>query len=89
MLSYKYCPTGEMRHLTQLYTVEEVDAMLTDIKKKLNIVNASVIKADAVSTARHDDLRDLHAHIMRQPSFSIHELDEIVQELGQLRGTSN
>lgn len=67
-------------------TLEEIETMLDDMKKKLNVVNASVITSDSVSPAKHDDLIALHAHVMWRPSFSISEMDEIVQELGQLRG---
>lgn len=63
----------------------EVNVMLDEMKKKLNIVNASVIKATSISPNKQDDLIALHKHVMRQPSFSISELDEIVQEIGQLR----
>ncbi|GAF23325.1 MULTISPECIES: DUF1128 family protein [Shouchella] len=71
--------------MSQSLSIDEVEALLNDMKKKLNIVNASVIKADAVNDRKHQDLLALHTHVMRQPSFSISELDEIVQELGQLR----
>ncbi|MFB4211092.1 DUF1128 domain-containing protein [Shouchella sp. 1P09AA] len=71
----------------QSLSSNEVETLVEEIKKKLNVVNASVIKANSVSPTKHDDLIALHTHVMRQPSFSISEMDEIVQELGQLRET--
>lgn len=71
--------------LSQQLSKDEINTMLEEMKKKLNVVNGSVIKGDSVSVNKHEDLKALHKHVMRQPSFSISEMDEIVQELGQLR----
>ncbi|WP_059104649.1 DUF1128 domain-containing protein [Shouchella shacheensis] len=64
---------------------EELDRMLDEMKKKLNIVNTSVLTTKDMDSSKHDDFKALHTHVMRQPSFSIGEMDEIVQELGNLR----
>lgn len=78
-------PLKEDITLSQQLTEAEVTVMLDEMKKKLNVVNASVIKATGISPNKQEDLIALHKHVMRQPSFSISEMDEIVQELGQLR----
>ncbi|WP_096435440.1 DUF1128 domain-containing protein [Alteribacter populi] len=66
-------------------TEENINFMLDEIKDKLQIVNASAIKAKDFDLNKYDDLQDIHAHVMKKDNFSVNEMDAIVSELGQMR----
>lgn len=66
-------------------TRENLNALIEDMKEKLKIVNGDALKADHFPIERFDDIKELHAIVMKKSSFSISEMDAIVTELGNLR----
>ncbi|TWI55127.1 DUF1128 domain-containing protein [Halalkalibacter nanhaiisediminis] len=64
---------------------ENIEFMLEEIKKKLQIVNAGALNSKSFDTDQYEDLRDIYEMIKKKNSFSVSELDAIVSELGRLR----
>lgn len=64
---------------------ENIEFMLDEIKRKLQIVNAGALNSKSFDTDQYEDLRDIYEMIARKQSFSVSELDAIVTELGRLR----
>lgn len=64
---------------------ENIDHMLTIIKKKLQLVNQDVLRAEAFSTDHYDELFDIYQLVERQSSFSVREMEGILDELKVIR----
>lgn len=64
---------------------ENIDYMLDGIKKKLQLVNQDVLKSEAFSTDHYEELHDIYSLVMKQPSFSIREMEAILDELRTIR----
>ncbi|WP_152414307.1 DUF1128 domain-containing protein [Halalkalibacterium ligniniphilum] len=64
---------------------ENIEFMLEEIKKKLQLVNSGALNAKSFDTDHYEDLRDIYKMIQKKESFSVRELDAIVGELGRLR----
>ncbi|MBP3952067.1 DUF1128 domain-containing protein [Bacillus suaedae] len=64
---------------------ENIEYMLEEIKRKLQIVNAGALNSKSFDTAQYEDLRDIYEMIQKKTNFSVSELDAIVTELGRLR----
>lgn len=64
---------------------ENVVYMVKQIIEKLQLVNASVIKAEDFNLDRYDDLYDLYELVTKKSNFSISEMEAIAGELGNLR----
>ncbi|MBM4764442.1 DUF1128 domain-containing protein [Bacillus sp. B15-48] len=62
-----------------------IEYMLDKIKEKLNIVNAGAIKPSHFDEDMYEELKDIYEMIMKKSSFSINEMQAIVEELGSLR----
>jgi uncharacterized protein YfkK (UPF0435 family) len=62
-----------------------IQTMLEGIKDKLQLVNRDVLKAEAISFDRYEDLYALYQMIMKKPSFSVLEREGILDELRALR----
>ncbi|GGH74866.1 uncharacterized protein YfkK (UPF0435 family) [Pullulanibacillus pueri] len=59
--------------------------MIDEIKNKLQLVNRDVLKASAFSTERYEELHDIYKMVKRMPSFSIRDMEAILEELRALR----
>lgn len=66
-------------------SIENIEFMLDRIKEKLNVVNAGAIKPTHFDEEMYDELKDIYEMIMKKGSFSINEMQAIVEELGNLR----
>jgi uncharacterized protein YfkK (UPF0435 family) len=66
-------------------SIENIEYMLDQIKEKLNIVNAGAIKPSHFDEDMYEELKDIYEMIMKKGSFSINEMQAIVEELGNLR----
>ena len=64
---------------------ENIEFMITNIKEKLHVVNGGAMRAESFETNNYEDLVDIYEMIMKRTSFSVSEIDAIVQELGRLR----
>lgn len=64
---------------------ENIAYMIDRIVVKLQLVNASAIKAEDFPVDCYDDLHDLYQLVTKQAQFSISEMEAIAAELGNLR----
>lgn len=64
---------------------ENIDLMVSEIKKKLQLVNQDMIRSESFSTEQYDDLRDIYELVIGKPSVSVSEMEAILTELGNLR----
>ncbi|WP_280769015.1 DUF1128 domain-containing protein [Salipaludibacillus daqingensis] len=64
---------------------ENLSKMIEDIKKQLNIVNGSAIKAEDFSYEKYDDIEEIHTMVMKKSHFSVSEMDALISELGTMR----
>ncbi len=62
-----------------------IEYMINQIKDKLQLVNASALRAESFNTEQYEDLRDIYEMVKQKETFSVRELDAIVTELGRLR----
>jgi uncharacterized protein YfkK (UPF0435 family) len=63
----------------------ELNKMIEEISQKLNMLNIGVIKAEAFSNEKLEDLEYLHKMVMKKKSFSPSEMQAIAEELAALR----
>lgn len=66
-------------------TEKNIEQMINDIKKKLQLVNQDIIRPENYSVDRYDDLRDIYDLVMSKPSISVSEMEAILSELGNIR----
>lgn len=66
-------------------TLENVDYMIEEIKKKLRMATGAALKATALNDEQYEDLRDIFDMVSSKPNFSISEIEAITTELGRLR----
>lgn len=59
--------------------------MIEKIAEKLQMINASVIKAEHFSIDCYDELYELYSLITSKQQFSVSEIEAIIAELGYLR----
>ncbi|CAM3753452.1 DUF1128 domain-containing protein [Alkalicoccus chagannorensis] len=64
---------------------QEIEQMIEDIKRKLQVVNGAAVKAEDYGSGQYDEIKAIHNMVMAKPSFSVNEMDAIVNELGALR----
>jgi uncharacterized protein YfkK (UPF0435 family) len=64
---------------------ENIHFMLEEIKDKLQLVNRDVLRSDSISLDHYEDLYDLHKLVMKKSSFSVREMEGILDELRGLR----
>lgn len=69
-------------------TRENIEYIIDAIKQKLQVVNTAAISAKSFDTEQYEDLLDLYEFIQMKASFSMSEMQSIVNELGQLRKKS-
>lgn len=68
---------------------EHVAMLIERIKTKLKIANTEILQADDFSLEDYDELYDLYTFIDSRPSFSVGEIEGILDELGRLRKKSS
>lgn len=64
---------------------QEIEVMIEDIKKKLQIVNGAAMKPEFYGSDKYEELKELHQMVVAKPSLSVNEMDAIVSELGKMR----
>ncbi|WP_085524005.1 DUF1128 domain-containing protein [Tuberibacillus sp. Marseille-P3662] len=67
---------------------ENIEYMLSEIKKKLQLVNPELIQPEAYSTSQYDDLFDLYQMISKKDQISVNEMQGIMDELRSLRNNN-
>lgn len=64
---------------------ENIHFMLEEIKDKLQLVNRDVLRSESISLDHYEDLYDLYKMVIKKPSFSVREMEAILDELRSLR----
>lgn len=64
---------------------QEIEVMIEDIKKKLQIVNGAAMKPEFYGADKYEEMKELHQMVTAKPSLSVSEMDAIVSELGKMR----
>lgn len=59
--------------------------MIEKITEKLQMINATAIKAEHFSIDCYDELYELYSLITSKQQFSVSEIEAIIAELGHLR----
>jgi len=59
--------------------------MVEEIVKKLQIINASAVKAENFDLDHYDELYDIYQLVTKQNRFSTSEMEAIISELGSIR----
>lgn len=68
---------------------ENVNYMITEIKKKLNLVNEQMIKTEDYSPKQYEELLEIYEMIKDKSSISVMEKEAVISELGTLRNDSS
>jgi uncharacterized protein YfkK (UPF0435 family) len=66
-------------------SVENVEFMIEKIKEKLKVMNFGAIKPSHFDEEMYEELKEIYDLVMKKESFSISEMQAIVEELGSLR----
>ncbi len=66
-------------------SVENVEYMIEKMKEKLKVLNFGAIKPSHFDEEMYEELKEIYDLVMRKDSFSISEMQAIVEELGSLR----
>jgi uncharacterized protein YfkK (UPF0435 family) len=66
-------------------SVQNIEFILDELKKKLTMVNTSVMNPEAYGLECYEDLLEFYQMIMKNNRISISEMEAIVTELGNLR----
>ncbi|MBY6036124.1 DUF1128 domain-containing protein [Fictibacillus nanhaiensis] len=64
---------------------ENLSFMIESLKKKLQLVNSGLIQPEDYELNRYDDIKELYDMVMKMPSFSIRDMEGIVEELASLK----
>jgi uncharacterized protein YfkK (UPF0435 family) len=64
---------------------ENLSFMIEGLKKKLQLVNSGLIQPDDYELNKYDDVKELYDMVMKMPSFSIRDMEGIVEELASLK----
>lgn len=64
---------------------ENIDYMIAEIKKKLQLVNQDMIRSDRYDTEQYEELRDIYELVQSKEKISVSEMQAILGELGSLR----
>jgi uncharacterized protein YfkK (UPF0435 family) len=85
--TYNKTYRSERRYLMDLSlkNKENMEFMLEEIKKKLQLVNKDVIQSKQFSEAKYDELKELYELVMKMKSFSLKEIEGILAELKGMR----
>ncbi|MFE1244538.1 DUF1128 domain-containing protein [Fictibacillus sp. NPDC058756] len=64
---------------------ENLAFMIESLKKKLQLVNSGLIQPEDYELNNYDDIKELYDMVMKMPSFSIRDMEGIVEELASLK----
>jgi uncharacterized protein YfkK (UPF0435 family) len=64
---------------------ENLSYMIENLKKKLQIVNSGIIQPEDYELNKYEDIKELYDMVMKMPSFSIRDMESIVEELAYLK----
>ncbi|GIQ71030.1 DUF1128 domain-containing protein [Xylanibacillus composti] len=62
-----------------------VQYMVEEIKKKLKMATGAAIKPTHFNEDHYEDIRDIYDMVHAKDSYSISEMEAIVNELGRLK----
>jgi uncharacterized protein YfkK (UPF0435 family) len=64
---------------------ENLSFMIEGLKKKLQLVNSGLIQPEDYELSKYEDIKELYDMVMKMPSFSIRDMEGIVEELASLK----
>ncbi|SDW03985.1 Uncharacterized protein YfkK, UPF0435 family [Marinococcus luteus] len=64
---------------------DNLDYMITDLQKKLQIVNVSVMKPEHFDVDQYHEIKEIYDMVDSKNNISVSEMQAIVSELGHLR----
>ncbi|MCM3717190.1 DUF1128 domain-containing protein [Fictibacillus phosphorivorans] len=64
---------------------ENLSFMIETLKKKLQLVNSGLIQPEDYELNKYDDIKELYDMVMKMPSFSIRDMEGIIEELASLK----
>lgn len=66
-------------------TYENMAFMLNDLKKRLRMVNVSLIDPEDFRLDDYAEVRDIYEMVVRRPQLTTMQLEGVLTELGELR----
>ena len=66
-------------------SIENIKFMINAIQEKLQMINASAMRAESFQDSSYDDLVEIYEMVMSKNRFSPSEMQAIVEEIGNLR----
>lgn len=64
---------------------DNLEYMITDLQKKLQIVNVSVMKPEHFDVDQYHEIKEIYEMVDSKNNISVSEMQAIVSELGRLR----
>lgn len=64
---------------------DNLEYMITDLQKKLQIVNVSVMKPEHFDVDQYHEIKEIYDMVDSKNNISVSEMQAIVSELGRLR----
>lgn len=68
---------------------ENVNYMIHEIKKKLDLVNEQMVKTEDYNTEQFDGLLEIYEMIKDKSTLSVMEKEAIISEMGTLRSEAS
>lgn len=66
-------------------TYENLEFMLTDLKKRIRIVNEALIDPADFRLEDYDDIREVYEMVVNRPQLTMMQMEGVLAELGELR----
>ena len=66
-------------------THENLEFILTDLKKRLKLVNDSLIDPKDFRLDDYDEVRDIYEMVIKRPQLTMMQMEGVLAELGELR----
>nr|WP_275580322.1 DUF1128 domain-containing protein [Bacillus mesophilus] len=66
-------------------TEENIEFMVNEIMQKLKVLNMGVLKSSHFNEEAYEELKDIYMLVKSKPTFSISEIQAIVEELGNIK----
>ncbi|MDX6152435.1 MULTISPECIES: DUF1128 domain-containing protein [Marinococcus] len=64
---------------------DNLDYMITELQKKLQIVNVSVMQPEHYDVDQYHEIKEIYDMVDSKNNISVSEMQAIVSELGHLR----
>ncbi|SFM26661.1 DUF1128 domain-containing protein [Salibacterium qingdaonense] len=68
-------------------TEDNLNFMVEEIGKKLQVVNASAFEPGNFDISHYDEIKEMYDMIESKENISVSEMDAIISELGRIKKT--